>query len=77
MKTPAEIVIERFGGVRPLARLLKVAHTSVARWPLPKIKRGSGGLVPSQYHRRLLDLAADRGVKLSTTELIYGSVSNV
>jgi hypothetical protein len=72
MNSPADIVIERFGGVRPLARLLELNHSSVARWPAPKTKRGSGGLVPSQYHRRLLDLARERGIELSASELIFG-----
>lgn len=70
--TPAELVIEKFGGVRPLARELSIDHSSVARWPKPKNERGSGGLIPAQYHARLLDIAKERGITLTALELVYG-----
>jgi hypothetical protein len=69
--TPAELVIHRFKGVRPLARLLKLDHSSVARWPKPK-PRGLGGFIPSRLHKDLLQLAATEGVELTANELIYG-----
>jgi hypothetical protein len=70
--TPAELVIARFGGVRPLARHLELDHSSVARWPKKK-PRGLGGLIPSRLHKELLDLAVRLSVPLSAEELVYGS----
>lgn len=70
--TPAELVITQFGGVRPLARELGIDHSSVARWPKPKQERGSGGLIPSQYHARILALAQARGIDLSALDIVYG-----
>lgn len=69
--SPAEVVIDRFGGVRPLARLLDLDHSSVARWPKPK-PRGLGGFIPSNHHQKLLALATAKGIKLSPKDLIYG-----
>lgn len=69
--TPAELVIRRFRGVRRLARLLKLDHSSVARWPKPK-PRGLGGFIPSVHHKTLLQLASEGDINLSTDELIYG-----
>lgn len=70
--TPAELVIQKFGGVRSLARKLDIDHSSVARWPKPKAERGSNGLIPSQYHTRLLDMALHEGIELTAHDLIYG-----
>jgi hypothetical protein len=69
--TPAELVIHRFKGVRPLARLLKLDHSSVARWPKPK-PRGLGGFIPSRLHKDLLQLAVTHRVELTADQLIYG-----
>lgn len=69
--SPAELVINRFNGVRPLARLLDVDHSSVVRWPQPK-PRGLGGTIPSRHHAKLLELAKAHKIKLTASELIYG-----
>lgn len=71
--TPAEIVIEKFGGVRPLARALKIDHSSVSRWAMTKGKRGSDGKIPSKYQAQLLRLAESLGIDLSASELIFGT----
>lgn len=69
---PAELVISRFGGVRPLARLLGLDHSSISRWTKKK-PRGLGGLIPSRLHGPLLDLAATQKVALTAEELIRGN----
>jgi hypothetical protein len=70
--TPADIVISRFGGVRPLARLLSKDPSTIHRWRMPAAKGGLDGRVPSAVQVRLLDLARERGVALSAAELISG-----
>ncbi|MGD9882311.1 MAG: hypothetical protein AB7F22_30200 [Reyranella sp.] len=67
---PGSSVIAKFGGVRPLARLLDINPTNVSRWQLPK-PRGTGGLIPSKYHKPLLTLAKRRKVRLTVEELVY------
>lgn len=64
--TPAETVIKDFG-VRPLARELKVDPTTIIRW-----RNHDGGLVPSDYHLRLLQLAKRKNKPLCATELVMG-----
>lgn len=75
---PAEYVINRLGGIRPLARALApylardyLDPSTVARWALPR-PRGCDGLIPSTYHRALLELASDKGVDLRPEHLVYG-----
>lgn len=64
--TPAEVVIELFG-IRPLARELDVDPTTVVRW-----RSNDDGLIPSSYHRQLLELAERDGVELTAEHLIHG-----
>ena len=70
---PAELVIAKFGGVRPLARLLGLDHSTLCGWQR-KAPKGSDGLVPSRYHKPLLDLAKEKGIELTPDDLIYGTV---
>lgn len=61
---PAEVVTSELG-IRPLARLLEVDPTIISRW-----KRR--GLVPSEYHQRLIRVAAQEGVTLTANDLVFG-----
>ena len=71
--TPADIVIARFDGVRPLARLLGKDPSTIHRWCQPAAKGGSDGRVPSAAQSRLLSLARERGIALTADELINGA----
>lgn len=71
--TPADIVISRFGGVRPLARLLGKDPSTIHRWKQPAEKGGLDGRVPSAVQRRLLELAREHGVALTPADLVLGS----
>jgi hypothetical protein len=71
-KTPAEVVILRFGGVRILARLLKKDPSTIHRWRMPASKGGLDGRVPSAIQARLLEVADDVGVHLTADDLILG-----
>src|ERR1035437_7617855 len=58
---PREI-IDRFGGQSALALLIEKKPSAVAYW----IKAGH---IPTKWHPVLLELAAERGVQLSSDEL--------
>jgi hypothetical protein len=73
MSSPADIVIYRFGGVRPLARLLGKDPSTIHRWKQPAKRGGLDGRVPSAVQVRLLDLAREMGVELSPADLVLGS----
>lgn len=64
-KTPAEVVIEKCGGVSVVAKLAGVHVSNVHRWTYPKAKGGTGGTVPSKKQRAILDGARKRGIKLT------------
>jgi hypothetical protein len=70
--TPADIVIARFDGVRPLARLLGKDPSTIHRWKMPASKGGLDGRVPSSVQLRLLELAREGGIALTADELING-----
>jgi len=70
--TPADIVISRFEGVRPLARILGKNPSTIHRWRMPAAKGGLDGRVPSAVQARLMEIARERGVALSAEELING-----
>lgn len=63
--TPAEVVIDVFGGIRPAARAAGVEASTVLRWQ----RRGG---VPDEYKRDLLDAAKRRRLLLSLEELTWG-----
>lgn len=68
--SPARVVITVLG-IRPLARALNIGPSAVWKWDQPR-PVGRGGVVPSQYHVSLLELARKRRVKLTTQDLILG-----
>jgi hypothetical protein len=72
---PAASIIVKFGGVRALARLLKLDPSTITKWQTASLRRdrvssGSDGLIPARYHWSLLKLAGSMGVKLTAEELI-------
>lgn len=70
MRTPAKIVIDRFGNHARVASILGIHKTSVHRWDYPREKGGSDGKIPSKHHRPLLDAAKAEGIKLLARDLI-------
>ena len=63
-KSPAERVIEKFGGVSAMARLLKHKHpTTVHGWK-------TRGLIPAGRMDELLDLAAANNIELTAHDFV-------
>ena len=65
-QTPAEVVIELFG-IRPLAAELQCSKSTIMRW-----RDSDAGLVPSQWHKPLLELARAQGLRLTAEDLVNG-----
>jgi myo-inositol-1-phosphate synthase len=59
----AERVIARFGGQSALATLLGKRQSTVQHW-------AKTGRIPSQWHRRLLALALERGISLEAKDFV-------
>jgi hypothetical protein len=73
--TPADLVIRRFGGVRPLARELGKNPSTVSLWTSRhqgKIPNRSANGDPKGTHVRLLELAKRKSIPLTADELING-----
>lgn len=68
--TPGQLVNYRLSRA-VVCRALQVSESTVWRWAQPAPK-GTDGLVPSKYHKPLLQLAADLGVQLTPAELVLG-----
>lgn len=66
--SPARLVAERFGGIRPLGRLLGVDPSAISKW----ISRGGHIPSTSDTHKRLLTLAKKNKIKLTAEELTFG-----
>jgi hypothetical protein len=72
MITPADIVVEEFGGVRKLAKIIKRSPASVSKWRRHETKDGQRGLLPSSITARILVAARKRGLKITAEDLILG-----
>ena len=72
--SPADLVIERFRAERfrvsDIARLLGTERSTVARWQRSRDKGGTDGLIPSNWHAKLLRLARENRVKLAPADFI-------
>lgn len=67
--SPANRVIEAFGGPRALARRIGLDHSWVVRWR-KEPPEGTGGLIPSRHHRSILRAAQTDGITLTADDLI-------
>ncbi len=57
-------------GARRLAEICGLTTEAVRKWDRPTSKGGCGGLIPSQYHARLLAEAQGSGLELRAEDLI-------
>jgi hypothetical protein len=63
--SPAEVVIESFGGIRATARVLHLDPSAVSHWRF-------SGRVPGFHLRRILVLAKQHGIEITAEDLILG-----
>lgn len=67
-KTPAELVIKKFGGVSALADALGIRAASVSYW----LTRGKGR-IPSAKQVDILRAAHKRNIHLTAHDLVLGA----
>jgi|TARA_R110000803_G_scaffold49486_3_gene102901 hypothetical protein len=64
-KTPVEIAVSEFGGVRALARAINRDPAAVSRWK-------KSGKIPTTVQKALLETAWDRGLKMTAHDMVFG-----
>lgn len=62
---PGALVVQVFGGVRKLARLLGCDPSTISRWQ-------TTGRVPSGMQRQVLQLAWSEGLDLTAHDIVWG-----
>lgn len=74
--TQAERIIDKFGGVMKLVRLLNqidpentITPSSVYRWNYPTNKYGTGGIIPIKHIPNILKAARLEGIFIDVNEL--------
>ena len=64
-KTPYELVISEFGGVRKCARQIGRDAGSVSKW-------SKTGLIPTSIQKKVLEKAWELNLNLSAHSIIFG-----
>lgn len=64
----ASRVIAKCGGVAEVARLTGRKKVSIHKWRHPKSKGGTGGLVPADMQKKLMEAALRGEVDLTTED---------
>jgi len=67
---PATKIIRRLGGPPVVAKITDTAYTAPYRWQAPREKGGTGGNIPQKYHRKLLDYAHAKRIKLRASDFL-------
>ena len=68
MMTPAERVIEKLGGPKRVAKVLKIDQSNVYRWNYPRKKGGNDGQVRGRHMQKLLAYARKHGIDLDPSD---------
>lgn len=73
---PASSIIQKLGGEAIVAKVTKTSYTAPYRWQAPRDKGGTGGRIPQDHHRPLLDYARDNEIPLTAEEFLPVAVSD-
>tara|TARA_B100000214_G_scaffold369154_1_gene341754 strand:+ start:4317 stop:4562 length:246 start_codon:yes stop_codon:yes gene_type:complete len=64
-QSPVDILIEEFGGIRPLARAVGRNSGSIWKW-------SKSGLVPSNMQQKVLTVCWDKDLNVTPHDIIFG-----
>ena len=67
---PASTIITALGGTSRVAQIAGVHRTRVWNWTRPKADGGTGGIIPINHIRKILDTAKQEGIPLSAEDFI-------
>lgn len=61
----ANRIIDKFGGVSRLAKVLGTGASTVYKWQYPTEKKGCDGYIPRKHHERIKEAAEFLDIKLT------------
>lgn len=61
--TPAEVIVDRLGGVRQAARLLNRPPSTIQSWK-------TSGFIPARHQAHVLDVAKREGITITPADLM-------
>jgi hypothetical protein len=67
---PARSIIAKLGGEGVVAHLCRLSLSAPYRWQSPRLRGGTGGLIPQRHHRILIDFARARRIPLDAEEFL-------
>ena len=73
MNEPAKSIIEAFGGVDAVAKIVGRNRASVFRWTYPKDKGGTSGLIPTECQSVLYNHAVKHKMDLKAEDFMAGA----
>ena len=65
-KTPYQLVISEFGGVRALGRAIQKDPTNISKWGK------THGCIPAKFQKKVLEKAWELGYELTPYNIIFG-----
>lgn len=68
--TPAQHIIDLFGGVGALHKATGTPRSTIYRWTWPKERGGTDGHIPRWHHDDLLKAAEQNGLTLAPIDLV-------
>lgn len=72
LKTPAEYIIDQFGGLRATARAVGRDPKTIHNWKTKVTRDGLKGRVPEYMHKPILDEAKRRKLNIKWIHLLVG-----
>ncbi|SMC41345.1 hypothetical protein SAMN06297251_102100 [Fulvimarina manganoxydans] len=67
---PANSLIQKFGGLSAVAKVVEATPNAVMRWRMPKAKGGTGGAIPHWHIPKLIAEARRSGINVEPGDFI-------
>lgn len=72
--SPVEYVIKILaqGKVVKAAKIIGCDRSTLYRWRGPSGKRGCNGEIPGKMHKKIIEIARERGLDLTAEDILFG-----
>lgn len=69
---PAQSIINLCGGYAAVAAMVARSEIRIRRWTYPKDRGGTGGMIPTDMQKPLIEAAQAKGIALTPDHILYG-----